>query len=587
MDELLDTSYRQEIRDDIETFCNRYPSVPILVTSRKVGYEQAPLNQERFPILYVAPFDTEQVEEYAMKWFALADDLTPLEQERAAETFLRESEIAPDLRTNPLMLALMCNLYRGHGYIPRNRPALYRKCSEMLFEQWDKRRGIYVKLPFEEHIRPAMMHLAHWIYSDETLQGGVTEQKLIAEAADYLCPRRFEDRDAAESAAREFIRFCRGRAWVFTSTGATKDVDLYQFTHRTFLEYFTAFHLVRMHRTPEDLAEALLPRIIRREWDVVAQLAVQIQNEQLEGAGDELLDIFIGRAQQAPDEEAQALLSFAARCLEFLVPSPRVTRAIVAACISHIFSYAIKRPAPQMVQAASPLHLKERGAEEIIGNLLLVAGENRDILADSLRESLIERISSANEKEAFLAMEIVQAPVAALVRVERRFVDFGFWENIHAHIIEYYPGEVITIASQHPSVCLREYWNDLVSIDQVMEWHGCEIIFREWYNAVFPTIQTSSLALGMVSSALSLPFRLGRPEYFEKASRVAEDLGRVLFGFSPIPITSGDVDGIKDSEHWLFSVFVPFKDAEGLQAWLDWEHDPNYLRGVHQNRQKT
>jgi hypothetical protein len=133
------------------------------------------------------------------------------------------------------MLALMCNIYRGESYIPTNRPDVYEKCAVMLFERWDKGRGIRVTLPIEAHIRPAMMHLAHWIYADEALQSGVTEQRLVAKTTDYLCPKRFEDRDEAEGAAKQFIEFCRGRAWVFTDTGTTKEGDrLYQFTHRTF-----------------------------------------------------------------------------------------------------------------------------------------------------------------------------------------------------------------------------------------------------------------------------------------------------------------------------------------------------------------
>jgi predicted NACHT family NTPase len=164
---------------------------------------------------------------------------------------LEESQPVPDLRSNPLLLALMCNIYRGEGYIPKNKPDVYGKCAEMLFERWDKGRGIQVPLPIKEiesQIKPTMMYLAHWIYSDEALQSGVTERKLVAKAADYLCPKRFEDRDEAEQAAREFIEFCRGRAWVFTDTGTTKEGDgLYQFTHRTFLEYFTACYLVRMY----------------------------------------------------------------------------------------------------------------------------------------------------------------------------------------------------------------------------------------------------------------------------------------------------------------------------------------------------
>ncbi len=347
LDELLDTSYRQEISSDVESFCNLYSSVPVLVTSREVGYDQAPLDQEKFEIFRLGPFDMEQVQEYVIKWFNVNTDLTPEQRKQKVAAFLEESKPVPDLRSNPLLLALMCNIYRGEGYIPKNKPDVYGKCAEMLFERWDKGRGIQVPLPIKEiesQIKPAMMYLAHWIYSDEALHSGVTEQKLVAKAADYLCPKRFEDRDEAEQAAQEFIEFCRGRAWVFTDTGTTKEGDgLYQFTHRTFLEYFTAYYLVRTYPTPDRLAEVLLPKIAKQEWDVVAQLAFQLQNKNIEGAEDELLCALIEQADKAQEYEAWNLLSFAARCLEFMVPSPRVTRKITTVCIEQCIAFGIQQ----------------------------------------------------------------------------------------------------------------------------------------------------------------------------------------------------------------------------------------------------
>ena len=107
----------------------------------------------------------------------------------------------------------------------------------MLFERWDKSRDIVVPLPFEEHIRPAMQDLAFWIYSNEELQGGVSEGRLIERTSAYLCKWVFDDVLKARMAATDFIRFCTGRAWVFTDTGTTREGErLYQFTHRTFLE---------------------------------------------------------------------------------------------------------------------------------------------------------------------------------------------------------------------------------------------------------------------------------------------------------------------------------------------------------------
>ena len=180
LDELLDTNRRQEISKDVESFCTLYPSVPIVVTSREVGYEQAPLDERSFEVFRLEPFDNEQVQEYVTKWFASDEDLTPEQKEQKAESFLEESSNVQDLRSNPLMLALMCNIYRGENYIPRNRPEVYEKCATMLFDRWDKSRGLYVTLPVDWHISPMMKYLAYWIYTGKELREGVTESHKVA-----------------------------------------------------------------------------------------------------------------------------------------------------------------------------------------------------------------------------------------------------------------------------------------------------------------------------------------------------------------------------------------------------------------------
>ena len=190
LDELLDTSSRQEIRNDVQSFCNLYPSTPVLVTSREVGYEQAPLHRHVFQVFRLENFDPRQVSTYVQKWFTVAGLYSSLnERQQKVEDFLKESQSVSDLRSNPLMLALMCNIYQGENYIPRNRPEVYQKCADMLFERWDRSRNIQALLPFEAHIRPAMMYLAHWIYSNDDLRAGVTE-RLLVEKSDRLSPSK-------------------------------------------------------------------------------------------------------------------------------------------------------------------------------------------------------------------------------------------------------------------------------------------------------------------------------------------------------------------------------------------------------------
>lgn len=326
LDELLDTSYRREIAADIETFAARYVSSPMLVTSRRVGYAQAPLDPRRFGIAFLSELDEGQIAKYADLWFGLRRELTKAERTQMSQDFMRDSAHAvADLRRNTLMLALLCNIYRGDGYIPRHRPQVYEKCAVMLFERWDRGRRIEVKMEFERHLRPAMQYLAFWIYSDASLQGGVTEVALIRKATEFLTERRFDDEDEARQEACNFVEFCRGRAWVFTDIGTDPDGEsLYQFTHRTFLEFFAAEHLVRTHATPAELNRVLIPRIRREEWDVVAQLAYQLKDDNLDGAGDELLAGVLD--DLGDDEEREVSLSFAARSLTYLVPRRQTCR---------------------------------------------------------------------------------------------------------------------------------------------------------------------------------------------------------------------------------------------------------------------
>jgi hypothetical protein len=543
LDELLDTSYRQEISSDVEVFCTLYPSVPVLVTSREVGYEQAPLDEKRFEILRLASLDEGQVKEYVMKWFAVDPDLTLEQQQQKAQDFLKESRVVPDLRSNPLMLALMCNIYRGENYIPKNRPDVYDKCATMLFERWDKSRGIHVPLPFEAHISPAMKYLAHWIYSDEELRGGVTERRLIGKATEYLCPRRFEDREEAEKAAREFIEFCRGRAWVFTDTGTTKEGErLYQFTHQTFLEYFSAAYLVRTNPTPGTLIAVLQPRIAKREWDVVAQLAFQLQNKNLEGAGDELLTTLIKQAYEIENDERWNLLSFAVRCLEFIVPSPNVTREIAKVCFEYSLARSlipVKKEKPSRGEIESSVHSEIGG---ILQDLLYAATENRITIADSLEKLLVERINFGSEAEALKVLGV--GLYLPLFYIRRSGIPqnegLDFWRRVSDCIFDSCANRIEILCPKHFWICCNAFWRGKVGIADLIKWYGVENLFHNIPFTIFLDLRIHwmSLAWELIQDVLSALYSEQMDEIVHRklvnCFDVLKEVGHILIS-CPLP----------------------------------------------------
>lgn len=472
LDELLDSSYRLEISSDIESFCSLYPLIPVLVTSRQVGYDQAPLDERAFKVFIIAPFNPNQVEEYARKWFSIGDaELTPKQRQQKIEAFLRESRVVPDLRTNPLMLALICNIYRGENYIPRNRPEVYKKCATMLFERWDKSRTINAALPFDWHLRPLMEYLAYWIYANQKLRGGVTETELIEKTTEYLGEWLYEDQYKAEKVAIEFVEHCKGRAWVFTDMGTTGEgLKLYQFTHATFLEYFAAAYLVHNSRTPRDLLSVLMPRIAKREWDVAAQLAFQLQSEKTVGTGDELLTMLVNRASKYEDSNRKVnLLTFTMRTLEYIVPRPRLTRDIVSKSIEEFLSLML-------------MHKEEmHNINDFYFPLLNSAVENRPIIADILKEKILENIELENQSKTLLVLSIGLHLQDFFITKDYNDVAY-FWENISQQILDSCADKIKELYPKHFWLCYDAVMEEKASIKDLIEWYGVEALFLRDQN---------------------------------------------------------------------------------------------------------
>ncbi|MBR0968897.1 NACHT domain-containing protein [Bradyrhizobium diazoefficiens] len=106
LDEILATAQRREFVDLVLSFCNQYPLCPVVVTSRLVGYDSAPLTGE-FEELVLERFDENEILNYLTKFFKVVGERTEAESSQYAQDFLRQTASnASDLRANPLMLGL-------------------------------------------------------------------------------------------------------------------------------------------------------------------------------------------------------------------------------------------------------------------------------------------------------------------------------------------------------------------------------------------------------------------------------------------------------------------------------------------------
>ena len=276
LDEILVTAQRREFVDLVVSFSNQFPLCPVLVTSRLVGYDEAPLPND-FEQLLLEKFDDEEVLRYAGKFMKVVAQKNETDAELFAQRFISQTEInANDLRRNPLMLGLMLWIFHSRGDVPSNWPEIYRECAVLMFERWDPDRNIRAEIPKDFDRLQLFTQLASKVFPLPELSAGVDAQWLEREVKSYF-EELYQDKAKAFEAAKSVVKFITGRAWVMSEKGD----GVYAFTHQTFLEYFFARHIDDICDTVENVFDTMREKIIGGEWDVVAHLSFKLKRTEI------------------------------------------------------------------------------------------------------------------------------------------------------------------------------------------------------------------------------------------------------------------------------------------------------------------
>lgn len=459
MDELLDTSLRADVASRIEQFCIEYPLTPVLVTSRLVGYDQARLDETQFTTYRLGGFRDEDVEEYVRKWFALDISTQPIDP----GTFITESESVPDLRSNPLLLSLMCILYRGEGFLPRNRAEVYEQCANLLFHRWDARRRIHRDLRAGYMLEPILRHLAWWLFTRDDSQTAATGRELIQTTTEFLHGRGFESLDEAHHAAREFIEFTQGRMWVFSDHGTTATGErLYSFTHRTFLEYFAAAELAFESDTVEGLARTLAPHAARGEWEVVGELAVQIKDLTSKDGASRIYDHLLSERRRRSASGRSNVLQFLSRSLRSVRPSPAIVRRLTIETLDFLFSG----------EPISPIHHEPL-------NLLLACGDSfLSVIDEEISSRISVMVQSPAQEVRLLGLDFaVSLGPKVSDKLTPSKVAREFWFKRRQEIVNEYSRELTSAAEERPDFISAAHNLNVISVSKALNLpHGFEAL---------------------------------------------------------------------------------------------------------------
>lgn len=313
LDEVTLPEERRKVARWIDELCAVFPHNHYVVTSRTVGYREAPLHNG-FHKFGLCAFDREDIRQFVFRWQDAVDALCPGESEvdralriqREVERLLTIMQEKPGIRhlaSNPLLPTIVLLVYNSRTRLPEERGRLYDECIDVLLEHLQKARldemregGAFrstqgLKL---EQQRDLLKAMAFWLHERGLREGEETE--ICATLLANLLPAI--GLDPAE--ARPFLREVEERSGLLIQRGSGIG-----FSHLTFQEYLTALEL-NDREDSQAAIEYLVQCRLRSWWHEV----IQLYAGSIVDAGR-----LIRQLLHAPDTELHHVLLLAGQCL--------------------------------------------------------------------------------------------------------------------------------------------------------------------------------------------------------------------------------------------------------------------------------
>lgn len=306
LDEIFNPIEKFEIKNDIENFHKIYNKALSLTTSRIEGYDEAVFDPEIFNEFVIENFDDEQIEEYLNRWYDIEEDNKKIRDEEIADFLSKKSELDEELIKNPLLLSLIVILYRNNLKLPESKLEIYKSCTSTLVDKWDSSKDLFIDLDKEilKRKETILADLAYWQYAQ--LSSDIKNNKITYERAKNVVGKslleklKIVDEYTVDLNAEKFMIYALKRSIYFDNN----------FTHKTFLEYYTAYwiytNIEKKHKKKErdDLISTYINNTF---WHIVLELLLNLIDK--DQADDEIMDEVFMLQLKSPRNSISFLLS--------------------------------------------------------------------------------------------------------------------------------------------------------------------------------------------------------------------------------------------------------------------------------------
>ncbi|MEH2027800.1 NACHT domain-containing protein [Nostoc sp.] len=313
MDEILNQQ-SNTVLSEIRRFSEKYHKNKFVATCRTASQK---LRLRGFTDVEIAPFTSEQIQNFAQKWFVTFSKTNIQDGEAQSLQFIEKLDLDENwqfrqLVVTPLFLHLACWVFHGHEKFPTKRTDFYKQGLDLLLGKWDEARGIERDEVYRGFLLPQKLKLLSQIAAATFEQGQYFFEQRIVEQyiGDYIqnltnVPMDAEELQIESEAALKAIEAQHGLL-------AERARGIFSFSYLAFQEYFTARKIVASYNLEAfgQALEGLVSHITDPHWHEIflltatmlrsADSLVQLMKQQIDAlvSQDPYLQEFLTWASQ-------------------------------------------------------------------------------------------------------------------------------------------------------------------------------------------------------------------------------------------------------------------------------------------------
>lgn len=275
----LDEINHHDIKDvvqKIRKFTERYYKNKVIITCRNsANYYKIPT----FTEVEIADFNELQITAFAEKWFLTVGNHTLAEASSLAIKLMQKLKLPKNLpilqlATTPILLNLVCLVFKSAADFPDNLTDICKKAVNLLLVQWDEARGIKRDPIYRDFSLLHKVKLLSHIAAVCFVQGNnfFPETKMRQLIADYLrqLPNGTTDADALELESTAVLQAIVSQHGLLIE----KARGIYSFSHLIFQEYFTAREVVT-NINSQSISE-IVNHLSENRWRQIFLLSVEM-----------------------------------------------------------------------------------------------------------------------------------------------------------------------------------------------------------------------------------------------------------------------------------------------------------------------